>query len=105
MSDLDWLKTANQQWQRSAEIATARAESAERFLAAETTERKRIAVSRRLWRRVAISAYTCLGACVGVVEWHWNHWVYVACGLVSCAVWFSVEEFEARRAKRKAGPA
>jgi hypothetical protein len=99
---LDWLRAANQDWKRRAEIATGRAESAERFLHAETAERKRLATSRILWRRLAISGYTYFGGYSGIVEWHWSRYVYLACGFVATVAWLAVEEIEARRAKRKA---
>jgi hypothetical protein len=101
MSELDWLRSANQDWKRRAEIATGRAESAERFLLAESTERKRLASSRRFWRRLAISAYTYFGGYTGIVEWHWSRYVYLACGFVATVASLAVEEIEARRSKRR----
>lgn len=98
---LGWLVAANQDWQRRSEIATTRAESAERFLLAETAERKRLASSRQLWRRFAISGYTYFGGYTGIAEWHWSRYVYLACGFVATVTWLTIEEIEARQARRK----
>jgi hypothetical protein len=101
VSDLDWLKAANQDWKRRAEIAMGRAESAERFLHAETAERNRLAASRILWRRLTISAWSYFGGYTGVVEWHWTRWTYLGCGLVVGVLTVGAESLDGWRARRR----